>query len=277
LSQIGAVSNLTAMADWNPELYNRFRRYREEPFLAILERLQLRGDESIVDLGCGSGENTVELARRAPRGRAIGIDSSAAMIEAANKVLAAVEPETRRRLGFMRGDIREFNAAGQYDVVFSNAALQWVSGHREIFTRIFAALKPAGRVVVQMPKNDAETTQVTILQLADESPWREILQKVTVPSQGVPGPQRYIELLGEIGFAQVECYEHVFQHPMDSPREVVDWSRATALRRFLDNLPSDKHDAFLNALEERLARAYGTNGPLIFPFRRLFIWGSRPG
>src|SRR5579863_9794348 len=160
------------MADWNPELYNRFRRYREEPFLAILERLKLRGDESIIDLGCGSGENTVELARRAPRGRAIGIDSSAAMIDAASKVLEGIEPEVRTRLRFELGDIATFNATGEhskeYSVVFSNAALQWVPGHREIFQHILDALTPGGRVVVQMPKNDQETAQVTILALAAE-------------------------------------------------------------------------------------------------------------
>jgi trans-aconitate methyltransferase len=63
---------------------------------------------------------------------------------------------------------------------------------------------------------------------------------------------------------------------MDSPRDVVDWSRATALRPILGTLPADRHDEFLGALVERLARAYGTEGPLIFPFRRLFIWGTRP-
>src|SRR5580693_5001652 len=99
------------MADWNPELYNRFRRYREEPFLAILERLKLRGDETIIDLGCGSGENTIELAARVPRGRVMGLDSSAAMIDAANKVLEAAEPELRERTKFIHGDIGDFKAA----------------------------------------------------------------------------------------------------------------------------------------------------------------------
>ena len=264
------------MADWNPELYNRFRRYREEPFLAILERLTLRGDESIIDLGCGSGENTVELARRVPRGRAVGVDSSVAMIDAANKVAEGIEAEVRGRLSFMLGDIGEFNAPGEYSVVFSNAALQWVPGHREIFRRIYDALIPGGRVVAQMPKNDQETAQLTILQLAGEPPWKEMLAKVTVPSRAVPGPERYNKLLPEVGFTEVDCYEHVFQHPMDSPRDVVDWSRATTLRPFLNVLPADRHEAFINALVERLARAYGTEGPLIFPFRRLFIWGMRP-
>src|SRR5262249_46659235 len=108
LQALCLLGNLPAMADWNPELYKRFRRYREEPFLAILERLKLRGDETIVDLGCGSGENTVELARRVPRGRAVGIDSSSAMIEAANKVLEGVEAETRARLRFAIGEITQF-------------------------------------------------------------------------------------------------------------------------------------------------------------------------
>src|SRR3984893_15209015 len=113
------------MADWNPEPYNRFRSYREEPFLAILARLQLRGDESIIDLGCGSGENTVELARRVPKGRALGIDSSAAMIEAANKIREDLEPKLKRRLSFCQGDVREFEADREYSIVFSNATLQW--------------------------------------------------------------------------------------------------------------------------------------------------------
>jgi len=197
------------------------------------------------------------------------------MIDAANKVLEGVEPEVRSRIRFMLGDISAFNATREYSVVFSNAALQWVPGHREIFTLIYDALIPGGRVVVQMPKNDQETAQVTLLQLASESPWKEMLQAVTVPSRAVPGPKRYNKLLAEIGFVEVDCYEHVFQHPMDSPRDVVDWSRATALRPFLGALPADRHDAFINALVERLGRAYGTEGPLIFPFRRLFIWATR--
>jgi len=264
------------MADWNPELYNRFRGYREEPFLAILERLQLRGDESIIDLGCGSGENTVELARRVPKGRAVGIDSSSAMIVAANKVRKDLEPKLKRRISFREGDVRDFNADREYSMVFSNATLQWVPNHREIFKKIFTALVPGGRVVVQMPKNDRETAQMTILKLAGEPPWKELLGAVTVPSRSVPGSDHYDNLLTEIGFAEVKCYDHVFQHPMRTAGDIVEWSRATTLRPFLDALAEDKHEGFLAALVERLHKAYATDGPLIFPFRRLFIWARRP-
>ncbi len=77
------------MSDWDPQLYNRFRRYRAEPVEHIVSRLQLAGheNEQIIDLGCGSGENTLELARRSPRGSARGVDGSPAMIDAARKLL----------------------------------------------------------------------------------------------------------------------------------------------------------------------------------------------
>src|SRR5579862_6904019 len=114
------------MTDWDPELYNRFREYRAEPFEAILQRLKLAPDERLIDLGCGSGENTIELARRATCGSAVGLDSSPAMIEQANRLRADLDAELAARLRFELGDIARFGAREQYTLVFSNAALQWL-------------------------------------------------------------------------------------------------------------------------------------------------------
>ena len=264
------------MEDWNPELYNRFRAYRAEPFLEILERLKLGGAERIVDLGCGSGENTLELARRSAGGRVLGLDSSPAMIDAARELLGRSAPELRERVSFTVGDIREFQADGEYTVVFSNAALQWVSGHRGIFTALCRALAPGGRLVVQMPANDRETTQMTILALAGEEPWRAMLAGVSVPSRSVPGPAHYRAMLSGLGFERIDCYYRTFEHPMRSAAEIVEWSRATALRPFLRAIPEAEHPRFLDALASRLSDAYGASGPLVFPFRRLFLWASRP-
>ncbi len=264
------------MEDWNPELYNRFRAYRAEPFLEILERLTLGRAERIVDLGCGSGENTVELALRSPQSRVLGLDSSPSMINAARALLGRSEPALRERVSFIVGDIREFRADGEYTVVFSNAALQWVGGHRGIFTALYRALSPAGRLVVQMPANESETTQMTILALCGEEPWRAMLSGVGVASRSVPGPEHYRAMLSELGFERIDCYYRTFEHPMRSTAEIVEWSRATALRPLLGAIPASEHPRFLDALGARLADAYGTSGPLVFPFRRLFIWAARP-
>jgi trans-aconitate 2-methyltransferase len=279
------------MADWNPDLYHKFRGYRAEPFAAVLARLESeraegegarqRISERTVDLGCGTGENTIELARRfGADSFTLGIDSSPAMIDRALNLRAGLDPALRERLLFVPGDIREFNARhehrGEYSTVFSNAALQWLIEHGEIFTRCFDALMPGGRLVVQMPANDHETAQVTLNAMAHEQPWIAALAGVKPPSATVAAPEVYARMLEAIGFKGIDCYYQTFHHPMDSPAEIVEWCRATVLRRYVDLLDAAAREPFVEALTARLERAYGTRGPLTFNFRRLFIWAQRP-
>jgi trans-aconitate 2-methyltransferase len=266
------------MADWEPELYHRFRRYRAEPVELIFARLHFaRGaGERIVDLGCGTGEHTVELARRSG-GHAHGIDSSPAMIDKANELRAALDPELRARVAFVREDIRDFSASGAYTTIFSNAALQWLGDHRAILKTCFDALVPGGEIAIQMPANERETAQATIAALAAEPKWRERLGGAATPSrENVAPPETYREILTGLGFAAIDCFHHTFAHPMDAPAEVVEWSRATALRPFLSRLPVEAHEDFVSDLTRRLETAYGTSGPLTFNFRRLFIFAQRP-
>ncbi len=267
------------MADWNPELYNRFRHYRAEPVLEIFERLALGDRERVIDLGCGSGENTVEIARRTGHGRVTGLDSSRAMIEAANKLRDALEPALRSRLEFILRDIRDFpedREKSEFSVIFSNAALQWIPGHREIFRACRDALAPGGRIVVQMPANDEETAKVELNRLAAEPPWSQMLGGIGASFRSVPPPEHYRSMLAELGYVEVDCYYRIFEHPMNDPGEVVEFYRATGLRPFLNAIAPERHGEFLAALRLRYERAYGTAGKVMFAFRRLFIWGRRP-
>jgi trans-aconitate 2-methyltransferase len=265
-----------AMADWDPELYHRFRRYRDEPVAMILARLPLASAVKIVDLGCGTGEHTVELARRSAAGAALGLDSSAAMIDRATTLRASLPEDLRTRVTFALGDFRDLDADREYDVVFSNAAFQWARDHRDLLVRCFRALRPGGSLAVQMPANERETAQATIRALANEAPWQATLGAIrTLSDATVRAPAEYQAMLAEIGFVDIDCLYHVFRHPMDSPAEVVEWSRATALRPYLDALPADRHDDFIAALTRSLEHGYGTCGPLIFEFRRLFLWARR--
>lgn len=264
------------MTDWDPELYHRFRRYRAEPAEMIFQRLVLNASENIADLGCGTGEHTVELARRSPGGFSTGIDSSPAMIANALKLRASLAEDLRSRVSFEQADFREFRASDTYSVIFSNAALQWTSDQRPVFAACFAALKPGGRLAVQMPANSHETAQVTLRALAAEAPWRDAIGIDLEETLTVLEPADYQAMLTSLGFASVDCHYHVFQHPMESPAAVIEWSRATVLRRVLERLPAGRHAEFLAELERRLMKAYGTTGPLIFPFRRIFLWASSP-
>lgn len=261
--------------DWDPELYNRFRRYRAEPFQAILARLKIDPEEKIVDLGCGSGENTVELARRAPRGQALGIDSSPAMITKADAEKSALPRELAARIDFRLGDIAAIDLPDRYSLVFSNAALHWIDDHRRALQACYRVMRPGGKLVVQMPANYEETAQVTLTALAGEPPWRELLGGVKVPSSKVGSPHHYTELLTQLGFVNVDCYYQVFVHSMSGSQDVVEWSRSTVLRPFLDALAEDRRGTFVTLWRQRLEQAYGTSGPLSFNFRRIFLWARR--
>jgi trans-aconitate 2-methyltransferase len=264
------------MDDWDPELYHRFRGYRAEPVERIFTRLILERAHNVVDLGCGTGEHTVELARRAPDANALGLDSSVAMIERASSLRSALDAGLQARVAFKRGDFRDLAADCEYDVVFSNAAFQWVSDHRAIFAQCFRALRPGGSLAVQMPANDRETAQVTIHALANERQWCDLLGGIRTPSdRSVQAPDVYHEVLSTIGFVDIDCHYHTFRHPMGSPAEVVEWSQATVLRPYLDALPAERRDGFIDELTRRLELAYGTSGKLTFEFRRLFLFARR--
>jgi trans-aconitate 2-methyltransferase len=266
------------MSDWDPELYNRFSQYRSEPVALMLARLQLGANERIVDLGCGTGEHTVELARRSPGGSVLGIDSSPAMIERARKLQETLGPELRLRLQFKLADFCDFSADREYTLVFSNAALQWVRDHRRILSAAFHALRDNGRLAVQMPANEDETAQATMRQMATGAQWNHLLSEVRTPSdENVLPAADYAQILTAIGFAEVNCFYHTFHHPMNSAGEVVEFCRSTSLRRFLDPLPAAQQPVFVTELICRLEAAYGTRGPLTFTFRRLFLWGRRAG
>ncbi len=122
----------------------------------------------IVDLGCGTGELTREMHRRLAAGETVGIDSSPAM-------LAKSAEFAGDGLRFEQGDITAFAADGAFDLVFSNAAIQWVSDHEPLFARLAAALSPTGQLAVQMPANNDHPSHVTAFAIAGEPPFRDAL------------------------------------------------------------------------------------------------------
>jgi trans-aconitate 2-methyltransferase len=265
------------MSDWDPDLYNRFARYRAEPVEMILDRLQIGGAERIVDLGCGSGDHTVELARRSQNGSALGIDSSPAMIGRATRLRETLDEDLGRRVNFILGDMRDFSADREYTIIFSNAAFQWMREHQSVLAACYRALRPGGALAVQMPANENEDAQVTMMAIAAEAPWNAALGTLQTPSkETVLTPEEYRAILASIGFIDLDCHYHTFHHPMRNPAEVVEFYRSTGLRRFLDHLPPDQQDPFVAELTSRLETGYGTRGPLTFTFRRLFLWARRP-
>ena len=149
-------------SDWNPEQYGRFHGERAQPFFDLLALVEPRPGMRVVDLGCGTGELTRELHRRLAARETIGIDNSPAM-------LAKSAAFAGDGLRFEQGDIGEFTSEGDFDLVFSNAALHWVPNHEALLPRLTSALTETGQLAVQVPANDDHLSHTTAVEVAREA------------------------------------------------------------------------------------------------------------
>lgn len=128
---------------WDPLQYQKFADHRLRPALELLDRVTLTAPPLIYDLGCGSGEVTRLLAKRWPEARIVGLDSSKEML-----ATAASEPGN---IPWVEADIRHWQPEAAPDLIYSNATLQWLEGHQELFPRLLGFLNPGGCLAVQMP------------------------------------------------------------------------------------------------------------------------------
>jgi trans-aconitate 2-methyltransferase len=135
-----------APREWNAQTYHRVSGPQFTWGQSVLDRLTLRGDELVLDLGCGSGRLTALLLDRLPGGRAVGIDLSANMLATAQREM---RPDLRPRVSFVHADVSVLPVVGRADAIFSTATFHWVRDHPRLFASLFRALKPGGRVVAQ--------------------------------------------------------------------------------------------------------------------------------
>ena len=257
----------TASADWNPEQYGRFHDERARPFFDLLDLVQPRPGMRVVDLGCGTGELTRELHRRLAARETIGIDNSPAM-------LARSAAYAGDGLEFEPGDIDAFTSEGGYDLVFSNAALQWVPDHEPLFQRLTAALERAGQLAVQMPANNDHPSHLTAFAIAGESPFREALGGY-VRQWPVLAPEVYATLLHRLGYRQQHVRLQVYAHELESREAVVEWVRGSLLTDYERRLPAELWSLFLERYRERLLPQLEDTRPFFYPFKRVLMWGAR--
>ena len=262
------------MLDWNPALYSRFEDERTRPARELLARVPASTDGfvSVADLGCGPGNSTELLTRRYRLAEVAGIDNSEAMLAAARQRLPGI--------AFTRADIADIPAwlpAQPPSLIYANAALQWVPDHARLLPRLFDALAPGGALAVQMPDNRDEPTHRLMRELASEPPYAPLIGDAARSRADLLPIGGYYDLLAPRA-AQVDCWRTVYQHPMASPRAIVDWVRGTGLKPFVDGLPPDLQASFLTEYERRIGLAYPprADGRLLLAFPRLFFIATRP-
>ena len=253
-------------ATWDPKQYAMYRDERSRPFLELLGRIPDRAFASIVDLGCGPGELTRSLAERWPAARVLGLDSSPDML------LSSAPHVMPGRLEFRLGDIAAFDEA--QDLIFSNAALQWLGDHETLIPRLAGLVRPGGCFAVQMPANFYADSHALLGETARDGPWAAKLAGGW-QSPASREPAFYIEALWPLGF-RVDAWETEYYFVLDGDDPVLEWVKGTALRPVLAVLEESERAAFTAEYAARLRKAYPkTRQGTIFPFKRLFFVAAR--
>jgi len=251
------------MTSWDPGVYLRFAGERLRPALDLLARVDLTAPARVVDLGCGAGNVTALLRQRFPAAAVVGVDSSEAMLAKAREAA----PDCR----FIAADIGAWVPDAPPDLIYSNAALQWLGDHASLFPRLLSLLAPGGVLAVQMPAMHDSPMRQLQHQVAASGPWAERLRDV-VPARAILGAGAYWDLLR--GRARVvDIWETTYFHALTGEDAVVQWAAGSSLRPFLDRIDPAQRADFLLAYAAALKPHYPVqaDGTTLLPFRRLFV------
>jgi trans-aconitate 2-methyltransferase len=245
-------------AEWDAEAYHRLAKPQEEWARQVLERLPLRGDEVVLDAGCGSGGVTGLLLERLPQGRVIGVDGSRAMIDEARSNLERWGDRVDLRVG----DLVELQLTEPVDAVFSNATFHWIPDHETLFRRLREAMKPGAPLVVQCGGEGNVAEFAAAIEEASALP------EFVATFEGWPTPYNFAgpavteDRLRGAGFDGIRCW--LEEKPVE-PEQPREFGATAGLAPHLERLPQEQHEAFLDAVMERLET------PIVYRYVRLNI------
>jgi len=250
-----------AAREWDGSLYDRISGPMEAMGLAVLERLDLTGEETVIDAGCGSGRVTEALIERLPRGRVIAVDASASMVRAARERLgrAGIGPE---RVEVREGDLLELDLAESVDAILSTATFHWIADHDLLFGRLHGALRPGGRLVAQCGgEGNIDRLRGVAHAILEREPYAEHFRDWRAP-WNYAGPDATRERLLGAGFAEARCRLQPEPVAPEHPREFLS---SIVLGPHCQKLPEELRGPFIDAV---LAEA-GT--PVVVDYVRLNI------
>jgi trans-aconitate 2-methyltransferase len=250
----------------DPAQYARFSDERSRPFFSLLERIpQNIPFKRIVDLGCGSGELTRTIADRWPHASVVGVDNSPQMLA------RSVDHVLPGRLEFVEGAIEAY--AEPADLIFSNAALQWVGNHADLLPRLAGLVNPGGVLAVQMPFSHVQRSHELLEETARNGPWREKLagwRRFEVQPLAW-----YVELMMSRGFT-VDAWHTTYYFVLQGENPILEWVKGTSLQPILNLLEDGERADFLSQYAAKLRDAYPpTSHGTVYPFQRIFFVAQR--
>lgn len=245
----------TGAREWDAATYDEVSDPQFEWGMEVLERLKLRGDEIVVDAGCGSGRVTEQLLERLPNGRLIAVDGSEAMVEKAKERLGD-------RAEYLVSDLVELELPEPCDLVFSTATFHWIGDHDRLFRQLRRVLKPGGLLVAQCGgKGNVATHTKAIAAVAADPEYAPHLNR----AKGLwnfASPEETEPRLEGASFSDVRCW---LQPKPVQPARPLEFIATVTLGPILDQLPEEKRRPFAEAVLE------ASEQPLVLDYVRLNI------
>lgn len=257
--------------EWEAEAYHRLSDPQFSWGLRVLEDLELSGDETVLDAGCGTGRLTAELLKRLPHGRVIAVDRSRNMLRVAGEYL---KPLFGERVRFVRADLQTLRIEEAVDGIFSTATFHWVRDHSLLFSHLYEVLKPGGWLHAQCGgRGNLSRLLRRASALMAQEPYARFFS-------GWPGPWEYAddittaERLRAAGFIDVRTSLEPASVTLASDEEYRSFIINVIFREHLARVLDDKLQAqFAAALTEQAA---GDDPPFELDYRRLNLRGKRP-
>jgi trans-aconitate 2-methyltransferase len=252
---------------WNPDQYLRFAEERTRPSRDLVARIDLSSPARIVDIGCGPGNSTRVLCERWPNARILGLDNSPEMIRKAEADCLAGE--------WVLADAATWEPGEPCDLVFSNAALQWLPNHERLLPRLFGQVASGGALAVQVPANSDSPIHRAVTMVARRPEWCARLADCAGRLTYHP-PSLYYDLLAPLA-GRLDLWQTTYYHVLPGPQSMIDWYASTGMRPYLERLADDEREAFQAQVLEISRPHYPVqrDGRVLFPFPRLFYVAYR--
>lgn len=251
------------MSNWNPEQYEKFIKDRTQPAIDLASRIDFENPVNILDIGCGPGNSTRVLKNRFPNSKVIGADNSVEMLEKAS----SLNPD----LDFIRldisGDLSAFTE--KFDIVFSNACIQWIANHKKLLPKLMTLINPNGILAVQIPMQKEHPVHMIINELADSEKWHS---KLTKRKYNNLTATEYFDVLSSVS-SNFDIWEITYYHHMPDYKSIIEWYKGTGLHPYLEQLTDEDRKEFIADVYTKLKVRYQLqkNGEIMFRFPRLFF------
>ncbi|KIC65197.1 methyltransferase domain-containing protein [Chryseobacterium taiwanense] len=252
---------------WNPEVYNQFKDVRYLPFFDLMKLISHDGLKKAIDIGCGTGEQTHILSEKFPNAEFLGIDSSAEM-------LAKSQAFKNEYLRFEQKTVEElYDSNETWDLIFSNAALQWSDNHEKLFPKLLSLLSENGQFAVQMPFQAENLLNQILFQLASEEPYRTALQDWNRVSP-VLNLDEYSKMMFEYGLKDLQISIRVYPIIAEDAEKLFQFISGSALIPYLERLEGNSKQQFIDDYKKRIEKRF-KQFPAIYAFKRILLYGRK--